>query len=83
MLTIEADACHAVSASDDGQIVVILRSAHPLTGEISDCLGFRLSPHQALLLSDQLRRGAADVAAPSHAIGKTADVLNWPGAAPT
>jgi hypothetical protein len=71
---INADALHCVTAGDDGHVVVLLRSAHPLTGEPIDCLGFRLSPHHALFLSERLRREALDVIAPAGQTGELAAV---------
>ena len=79
MLMIEAGGSYIVNASDSGHIVVILRTVHPLTGELSDCLGFRLSPHNAFLLSERLRREAVDVSAPNNPGAGQAIILNWRG----
>lgn len=79
MLIVEAEEGHAACANDDGAIVVILRNTHPLTGDIGDCLGFRLSPHQALLLSERLRHEAIKLAAPVPVPKCTASVIRWRG----
>ncbi|MFN4025381.1 MAG: hypothetical protein ACK4MQ_11145 [Hyphomonas sp.] len=77
MLIVEAEEGHAACANDDGAIVVILRNTHPLTGDICDCLGFCLSPHQALLLSERLRHEAIKMAAPAQVPKSTARVMRW------
>ena len=67
MLVLEVDAHHDVECRGDGKIVILLRSRHPETGEAQDAAALVLSPHNALYLSEGLKKKATrEIAAPTE-----------------
>ena len=56
MLVLKADAHHGVQRDGDGMLVVMLKSRHPITGEISEAGAIVMSAHNGLYLSEALRQ---------------------------
>ena len=56
MLILKADAHHEVKRDADGMLVVLLKSRHPITGELGEAGAIVMSAHNALFLSEALRQ---------------------------
>tara|TARA_R110000850_G_scaffold10620_4_gene37660 strand:- start:28330 stop:28524 length:195 start_codon:yes stop_codon:yes gene_type:complete len=59
MLVFNIHSVNCERSKDTDEVIAALVAQHPLDGEGIECAAFRLSPHEALLLSSRLKQIAA------------------------